>query len=172
MTKVIKVNLNQKSVANAIKEIGEYQKEIENKARKLAELLVETGANIAKIKIIEFGAVDTGNLLSGVSGYFNSATNVGAIQVTSDHVMFVEFGTGIVGQSSPHPNGEYLSQAAWAYATGSHIFTTQSGRVGWYYPTDDGEFRFTEGMKARPFMYETAKELVTRFEFMAREVFK
>jgi hypothetical protein len=91
--------------------------------------------------------------------------------VTSDHVAFVEFGTGVVGQNSPHKNGEYLSKAAWNYASGTKIFTTKDGRVGWIYPTDDGGFRFTEGVKSRPFMYETALELQREFPRIAKEVF-
>ena len=51
------------------------------------------------------------------------------------------------------------------------IFTTQDGRVGWIYPTDDGGFRFTEGMQSRPFMYETALELQREFPRIAKEVF-
>ena len=91
--------------------------------------------------------------------------------MASDHVAFVEFGTGVVGQNSPHKNGEYLAKAAWGYATGPKIFTTKDGRVGWIYPTDDGSFRFTEGMRSRPFMYETALELQHKFPQIAKEVF-
>ena len=98
--------------------------------------------------------------------------NAGFVRVTSDHVAFVEFGTGVVGQQSPHRNGEYLSKAAWGYATGSKIFTTKDGKVGWIYPTDDGSFRFTEGMRSRPFMYETAIELAQIFDQIALEVFR
>ena len=64
-----------------------------------------------------------------------------------------------------------MSLASWGYATGSKIFTTKDGRVGWIYPTDDGGFRFTEGMESRPFMYETALELQSKFEQIAKVVF-
>ena len=92
--------------------------------------------------------------------------------MASDHVAFVVFGTGVVGQNSPHTNGEYLSKASWSYASGTKIFTTQNGKVGWIYPTGDGEFRFTEGMKSRPFMYETALELEREFPRMVKGVFR
>lgn len=169
--KNIEIRLDPKSVANAIKELQAYKKEVEQKARLLVQRLTDYGADIARIKIVDMGAVYSGELLSGVDGYFSPLLNAGFVKVTSDHVAFVEFGTGVVGQQSPHTNGEYLSKAAWGYATGQKIFTTKDGKVGWIYPTDDGGFRFTEGMKSRPFMYQTALELQREFPRMAKEVF-
>ncbi len=169
--KNIKVSLDPQGVAKAIEEIREYQKEVENKTRILVQRLMDLGAEIARIKIASFGALDAGDLLSSVDGYFSPLLNAGFVRVTSDHAAFVEFGTGIVGQMNPHKNGEYLSKASWGYATGSKIFTTKNGKVGWIYPTDDGGFRFTEGMKARPFLYETALEIQKTFPQVAKEVF-
>lgn len=171
MKKVIQVKLDPKSIADAIKELEAYKKEIETKARLLVQKLTEFGAEIVRIKIVEMGAVYSGELLSGVSGYFSPSLNAGFVRVTSDHVAFVEFGTGVVGQANPHVNGEYLSKAAWQYATGAKIFTTKDGKVGWIYPTDDGGYRFTEGMQSRPFMYETALELQREFPRIVKEVF-
>ena len=168
---VINVKLDPKSVAEAIKELNQYKRDLEKKVSLLVQRLVDLGAEIARIKIVGMGAYYSGELLSGVSGYYSPTLNVGFVRVTSDHVAFVEFGTGVVGKASPHKNGEYLSKAAWQYATGPKIFTTQDGRVGWIYPTDDGGFRFTEGMVSRPFMYETALELQREFPRIVKEVF-
>jgi hypothetical protein len=169
--KTINVKLDPQSVADAIKEIQDYQKSVEQKVRLLVQRLTDLGADIARIKIVSLGAYYSGALLSGVDGYFSPLLNVGFVRVTSDHVAFVEFGTGVVGQNNPHKNGEYLSKAAWQYASGAKIFTTKDGRVGWIYPTDDGGFRFTEGMQSRPFMYETALELSRNFGKIAKAVF-
>ncbi len=169
--KTIQVTLSLDGIEQAIKELNAYAKEVEQKARLLVSNLTTLGADIARIKIVSLGAIDTGELLSSVSGYFSPLLNAGFVRVTNDHAAFVEFGTGIKGQSSPHTNGEYLAKASWGYVTGSKIFTTKDGRVGWIYPTDDGEFRFTEGIKSRPFMYQTALELQREFPRIAREVF-
>lgn len=169
--KTINVTLDPKSITAAIKELRKYKKDIERKTQSLVIRLVDLGADIARVKIVEMGAVDSGDLLSGVDGYFSPLLNAGFVRVTSDHVAFVEFGTGVVGQSNSHKNGEYLSKAAWQYATGPKIFTTKDGRIGWIYPTDDGGFRFTEGMASRPFMYETALELQREFPQIVKEVF-
>ena len=170
--KKIVVDLNaDNGIKNAIKELQQYKKDIATKTRLLVQRLTDYGAEVARVKIVGMGAYATGELLSGVEGYYSPSLNAGFVRVTSDHVAFVEFGTGVVGQSNPHSNGEYLSMASWQYASGSKIFTTKDGRVGWIYPTDDGGFRFTEGMESRPFMYETALELHRKCEQMAKEVF-
>ena len=169
--KNIAVKLDPQGVADAIKEIRQYQKDVENKVRLLIQRLTDLGAEIARIKIVSMGAYYSGELLSGVDGYYSPTLNIGFVRVTSDHVAFVEFGTGVVGQNNPHKNGEYLSIAAWQYAVGPKIFTTKDGRVGWIYPTDDGGFRFTEGMKSRPFMYETVLELQKNFPNIVKAVF-
>lgn len=171
--KTIEINLNKEgSIKNAIKELKRYRKLVETRTSRLVQRLTDYGAEIARVKIVSMGAYYSGELLSGVDGYFSPSLNAGFVRVTSDHVAFVEFGTGVKGQNSPHKNGEYLSKAAWSYASGAKIFTTQDGRVGWIYPTDDGGFRFTEGMASRPFMYETALELQNNFPRIAKEVFR
>lgn len=160
------------SVANAIKMLRSYRQEVEQKTMLLAQRLTDLGADIVRMKIVDMGAVYTGELLSGVNGYYSPTLNAGFIRVSSDHAAFVEFGTGVVGQQNPHKDGAYLALASWSYATGSKIFTTQDGKVGWIYPTDDGGFRFTEGMGSRPFMYETALELEAQMLIIAQEVFR
>lgn len=170
--KTIIVDLNAEGgIKNAIKDLRKYKRTLENNTRTLVQKLTDEGANIVRIKIVNMGAYYSGGLLSGVDGYYSPTLNVGFVRVTSDHVAFVEFGTGVKGQNSPHKNGEYLSKASWQYASGAKIFTTKDGRVGWIYPTDDGGFRFTEGMESRPFMYETALELQREFPRIAKEVF-
>ena len=169
--KKIVVKLDPQSVADAIQEITEYQKEGERKARVLVQRLTDYGANIARIKIVQLGAVDTGGLLSGVDAYFSPLLNAGYVKVTSDYVAFVEFGTGVALKNTIHPNAEYLARAAWAYGSGSKIFTTKNGKIGWIYPTDDGGFRFTEGTSSKPFMFETALELQRVFPTIALGVF-
>lgn len=169
--KTIKFKLGTKEIDNAIKEIEDYKKDIENKTKMVVQRLIELGVDIAQVKLQSLGAYYSGDLLSSIDGYYSPLLNAGFVKVTNDHAAFVEFGTGIVGQNSPHPSGECLSQASWGYATGSKIFTTKDGRVGWVYPSENGEFRFTEGMQSRPFMYETALELERTAAKIVQEVF-
>jgi hypothetical protein len=85
---------------------------------------------------------------------------------TSDHSDFVEFGTGIVGANSPHPES---SENGWVYDSNGH------GEKGWIFPLSSsdiakytGVVRYTKsgmayvrtrGMISRPVMYNVYKYL-------------
>lgn len=82
-----------------------------------------------------------------------------SISVNNDYAVFVEYGTGIVGDSFQHPKA---NEYGWIYDINSH------GESGWYYPTTEsdpnpykwvspqgGLYAWTRGMPSRPFMYQT-----------------
>lgn len=92
---------------------------------------------------------DTGNLKSSISWEYDEADNKGIIKVGSDYAVYVEFGTGIVGANSPHPNAEN-----WKYDVNSH------GEKGWwYYDENQNRYRWTKGQTANAFVYQTAEYL-------------
>jgi hypothetical protein len=62
---------------------------------------------------------------------------------------YVEFGTGIVGAGSPHPEA---SEKGVKYDRNKH------GEKGWVYFKND-KFRRTRGQTSKPFMYETAQQI-------------
>lgn len=78
--------------------------------------------------------------------------------VAGELVDFFEYGTGVMGASSPHPD----PFTPWEYDVNGH------GESGWWYPTDDtdpnpykwtddsGQLRaWTRGKISRPFVYDT-----------------
>ena len=85
--------------------------------------------------------LEPGDIVSNGASYY--------IYTDCDWAAFVEFGTGVVGKSNPHPD---TGLANWKYDTNNH------GEAGWWY-FNDGEWHWTKGMPSRPFMYETAQEL-------------
>ena len=168
----ININLNEKgSLQKGIKQLQAYKKRVQEKTSLLVQKLTDYGAEIVRVKIVGMGAYYSGELLSGVSGYFSPILNAGFVKVTSDHVAFVEFGTGVALDNAMHPNAEYLALADWNYGSGETIFTTKDGKIGWYFPLEDGSWRFTEGLPSRPFMYETALELQRDLYRITQEVF-
>lgn len=155
----------------AIRRIEAYQKEVETKTIQLAQRLAEQGADIARIKVMEFGGFNSGELYSSIGGYFSPTFNMGVIQVTSKHAAFFEFGTGPAGSANSHPSGDgnYSSDGWWTKADGKDM----EMMYGWQPVTlSNGDIiYYTEGQPAKPFMYETAQELRRQFEQIAREVF-
>jgi hypothetical protein len=132
-----------------IRRINEYKVDVERKFNSLLRELTEHGAEIARTEVSAMGAIDTGELESSISGVFDLNTGVGAIKADSWYAMYVEFGTGIVGANSPHPDAQ-----GWQYDVNGH------GDKGWVYMGDDGNWHWTKGQKSRPFMYNAAKKLL------------
>lgn len=165
MKKVIKVKLEPRSIEKAITELQMYKEDLERRVRLLVERLIDRGAVIARAKVVEMGAYYTGELLNSIDSYlfaFGGAP-VGFIRVNAEYGMFVEFGTGIVGENSKHHPAQ--DAFGWEYDVNDH------GELGWLFPADDGTYRRTRGQASRPFMYETALQLRDEFPAIVKEVF-
>lgn len=156
----------------AAEEIRKYNDELVYKTKLLAEKLSETGVEIAMVQISTLDAIFTGELIESLNSEYKSSTPCGAIFVvkaSSKHAIYVELGTGIIGSKSPYP---VTPPVNWNYSSGKTIHYTSNGRYGWFYPSDDGKWYFTEGMPSRPFMHNTSMELYKKVEKIAREVFR
>lgn len=162
--KQIKFNLSQSSIKSAIKQLEKYKKDLSKKTNLLVEALTAKGIDIAKFNVQNLGAFYTGELEASIGGYFSPSLGVGIIYAGSFYALWVEFGTGLVGQQSPHPEAGALG---YVYDVNSH------GSDGWtYFNERDGKYHFTTGMPSRPFLYLTIKELDAICEKVAKAVFK
>ena len=131
------------------------------------------GVKTAQAKV----PVRTGQAQASIVGYVFD--NHGFVKA-GGYCAFIEFGTGArggnfsVASGDIHPSKEWIALMGWVYGSGGTIFTTKDGRTGWYYPVDEArtQWRFTEGMPSRPFMFETAKILKEEVPKLAKEVFK
>ena len=159
---IIRLSLNEKDIDRAIKEVKRFKADFIEKCNRLVEALTDNGVEIAKVKVAELDAVFTGELMNSIEGYYSPTYNVGIIKAGAYYAAYVEFGTGVVGKSSSHPNPQ-----GWQYDVNNH------GDDGWvYYDDYSGKFRWTKGFKSRPFMYNTARELEKECARIAKEVFK
>lgn len=174
MPKKITINaLSKSSIENAIKQLRAYQNDLTYKCQLLAEKLAEKGVEIARVQIADLDAIFTSELLSSIHAEYKGSTKGGSVWSVvagTDHAMFVEFGTGIVGKQSPY-TGELPDGVSWEYASGKTIRQLADGRYGWFYKDDDGQWWFTEGMPSRPFMYYTSIQLREIVVKTAKEVF-
>lgn len=164
MSKRIKCSLSQSSLQQAIREIEQYKQEIISKTKIFAQRLADEGVILAKVKIMEYPAVYTGELLNSIMDEPGAIITNGSqwiIYTGCQWAQFVEFGTGIVGSENPHPD---TSIANWKYDVNEH------GDSGWHY-YKDGKWHWTKGMPSRPFMYETAMDITNLVPKIAMEVF-
>lgn len=167
----ITCSLSSDGLAKAAKEVREYKQKLIDKSKQLITALTEYGAIVSRTFVIDLDAVDKGFLANSIGAYYDPTTNTGFIRADCDYAVFVEFGTGVRGAGSPYP-GDAINSVAYRYGDGTQYVMLSDGRVGWFYPADDGTMKFTEGMPSRPFMFNTAQELRRRYVSFAREVFK
>lgn len=156
--------LSQKSIDKAVQRLTEYTEEINDKCNQLAKILAQKGVETAKMKIAQFDAIYTGELLASINYEKGAVIQNGSEWIIYTDCLwakFVEFGTGIVGKKNPHPDTGIIG---WKYDVNEH------GESGWFYYRD-GEWHWTKGMPSRPFMYETSMELMKVITKTAKEVF-
>lgn len=67
------------------------------------------------------------------------------LTIGTDYAIYVEYGTGIVGEHFPHKQ----PKIDWTYDVNGHDIK------GWYYKDDNGIWHRTYGQKSRPFIYDT-----------------
>ncbi len=155
------IKLNPKDIGRVIKDIEKYKRELTEKVNLLIGELTDYGVQVAKAQVRELGAWYTGELESSIEGYFSPSVGVGIIKAGAPYAVYVEFGTGVVGKSQPHPSPD-----DWRYDINEH------GESGWWYFNDNtGRTQWTKGMPSRPFMFNTARKLEEDCKEIAREVF-
>lgn len=170
--KAIKVRLSAEGVKQAVQELREYQAKVQAAASAIVEALASAGEEFAVAAVLPFA--ETGQLASSIKA--ETGGNVGFVKCSCGYAVYVEFGTGIKGAGSPHPDTAILG---WKYDINQH------GELGWWYPTDNADpnpykytakngttYAWTRGMPSRPFMYETAQMLRASVVPVARSVFQ
>lgn len=167
--------LSVSSIKHLQKDLENYKDSLEYKARLLAEKLAERGVEIARVQVASLDAIFTGELIESIHSEYKASMKGGAVFAVvadSGHAVFVEFGTGQRGMDAPYPH-PLPDGVSWEYAVGKTIRQNPvTGRYYWFYPGKDGKWHYTEGMPARPFMYNTSMELRQIVEEVAKEVFR
>ena len=166
LKKTIDFELTAKSINKAVKEIGQFEKQLREICNDLIRELTEQGAVIAKMNVMSLNAVYTGALEESIKGVFYPEQRMGMIFTDVPYAMFVEYGTGIYGEQFPHPEAE---TAGWEYDVNGH------GTSGWWYLGNfDGtwKLKWTMGMPSRPFMYNTLRWLQDNVDRIAEGKFQ
>lgn len=170
--KNISFTLTEGSLQDAIDEVNKLKDDLSEALAELARFITEEkGVEFAKMQIAQFPAIDTGELYNSITGTYNKSDHSGTIYSGAYYAVYVEFGTGIIGDANPHPQAQVHG---WEYDINGH------GNAGWLYPEKDGpesnawapggqkaagvNMRWTRGMPARPFMYNTLRDLEREVE--------
>ena len=170
----IEMTLDPKSIRQAIKEIEECKRQLVEALTELTKTLQEQGVQVAKMQVASFDAVDSGELEHSIFGHYNEQSRIGYIIAGAPHAFYVEYGTGAVGADAPHP---MAAEAGWEYMVGPHIKEGPGGLGWWYDKSSDGvfsgsgDYHWTRGQPARPFMYNTFVWLEEAAQALGRNIF-
>lgn len=174
MSKQITMNLSTSSVQNAIKELRQYQQDLNRKCEAFCQRLTELGKITAEARVNE----------SPLGKYITITTDIQPEKVgckamliatgvtkSTDYgdvntLLLIEFGAGIHYNPTDNPKAGELGFGVGTFPGQTHAFED-----GWYYPGDDGEWYYTHGTKATMPMYGASTEMLLNIRKIAKEVF-
>lgn len=168
----ITIELNLKSIQNAITKLKTYQRTLDRKSRQICEELSKIGATECRAIVSSIPSEqDLGSLSVKVERSGSKGVYSATITLAGKQVLFVEFSAGITFGSTTFPSipgqsyGEGMGVGT--YPGQTHAFDPE----GWWYRDEDGESQHTYGNKAYMPMYYTDMAIRREILNVARKVF-
>lgn len=160
MKKVYNIDLSTSGIKELQDGLKEYDKWLKRKSDELAKRLADMGAVKASLEFsraIYTGDEDHEITVEPCEGGYK-------VRATGSTVLFVEFGTGLIGYGHPELHGmgpgTYPGKGHW------------DDPSGWWLPRDkDGHSQHTYGNPPNMPMYNTVKELEQELARVVKEVF-
>lgn len=156
----IKLELSNKSVGNAIKEVRKYQKWVVEKEAELRSRLAMMGATVASIQFSR--AIYNGS--NDVSVRVDNTGSVAVIYAEGESVAFIEFGAGAT-YGYGHPQAAEFGVGPGTYPDGKGHWDNPRG---WWY----GSGQHSYGNPPAMAMYSAVREITENVTKIAREVFR
>ena len=153
----VAVKLSGSELRALAKKIKDKDAEINKIAAKVVEMVLEDGLKFLKTQI----PVDTGDLLNSANVRYSPGSLKGQLRVDSNHAIYVEYGTGIVGRNKGHPE-----------ADGSWYDKNNHGEKGWVYFDPGYGFVRTQGQVGQQFFYRTKLYMKERMKYWSSTLFK
>jgi hypothetical protein len=133
---------SRKSIVQAKDRLTKISKKVGGGSHEAVKNLTQAGYEYMK----SIAPVFTGELAGSITWEYDESTNTGRIIVGSGYALYVEYGTGIVGASRPHPE----PAPGWTYDSNGH------GEKGWtYFDEQQNRFYHTRGEQPHAFVYKT-----------------
>lgn len=180
MSKKISFGLSVREVQNAIKELRQYQSDLNRKCEELCRRLTQEGILIAQAHIGSSGFRKYIHLGSEITPqqagckailYMEDTTKIksewqtkeGVQSVEVSPALMLEFGSGLKAENPARVEG---------VGTGTFPGGKHGNEPGWYYMDLEGNWHYSTGITPKMPMYYTGKELREKVAEIAKEVFK
>ena len=167
--KTIKMELSQKSIQDAIKQLRSYQKSLVSKNEEFVRRLAELGIPVIdeNIALAQGDSDKSHNTYIKINSFgdYTQATLV----CEGKSLAFIEFGAGIhyntPAGTSPHPKGQDFGYTIGSYGQGN------GKNESWVYYADSGEWVRSYGTEATMPVYKASVEIIQNIRRIAKEVF-
>lgn len=165
----INIELSQKSIQSAIKQIENYRDNLIRKNREFVKRLGEIGIPVidSNIAVAAGDSDKTHDAYIKINSFGDYAQ--ATLIVSGKDLLFIEFGAGVyyngaVG-SSPNPLGSSKGYTIGSYGKGN------GSKDAWYYYADTGELVKSQGTQATMPVYKAGVEMRQQMLKIAKEVF-
>lgn len=178
MPKTISIELSKDSINNAIRELREYKKWVEEKTKELLEQLSLIGVNEASIRFAGAQYDGTNDVQVGTTESSDGKSYTYTVYAEGQAVCFIEFGAGVYYNTAEYPMerpqgivgiGEYGqgkgNQSSWAF------YGDDPGSNGILIEKLGGGVVITHGNPAAMPMYYASSEMKQKILSIAKEVF-
>lgn len=160
--KKVRVPLSTAGIEQLEKELQEYRKWQEAKAKELAERLATLGASVASIRFAR--ATYTG--IKDTTITVEQIANGYAVKADGESVLFLEFGSGLT-YGGGHPENSEFGMGPGTYPDGKGHWDDPRG---WWIPKSAGGGHTYGNPPAMP-MYEARKTIIRELPRIVKEVF-
>lgn len=167
MKKKITMNLSPSSVNAAIRELQAYEKDLKEKCAAYGQALKQFG--LTKLKIHLLPHIDSGETIGSITAIDESSGNIVKFRlcVTSEAILFLEFGAGIKYSNAGHPLASEFGYGPGTYPGKGHW----NDPNGWWYQDENGNWNHSYGQAASQPVYLTSLEMREQIVTLAKQVF-
>lgn len=162
MSKKITIELNNKSINSAIKELKRYKAWVEKKEAELRIRLATLGATVASIQFDRA----TYNGTNDVSVRVDDTGSVAVIYAEGEKLAFIEFGSG-AKYGYGHPMAGEFGMGPGTWSEGEEGKGHWQDEKGWWY----GSGQHSYGNPPAMAMYEAVQKITEEITQIAKEVF-
>lgn len=152
--------------------IRAFRDNIQNNIKTFCEELAKEGEIVIRAVLSEH--VDTAETIGSVEivSEGDGGTYIAKVQVTSDAIMFLEFGSGLVGlNGEQHPYGVYGPGTFGQAPRQNPEYDNWENPEGWFYKGNDGNYHKSFGMEASMPMYKGGEAMREKLHEVAKRVF-
>lgn len=151
--KHIDIDLDAYSIMLAYHEINLFREKIAPAMLKLIEWLAENGVEIAKAELMAFDppAYYSGELHDSIQYHLDEGDGI-----TYSSYATVTAGEGLYDGEGEKSYAIYVEEGTGIYGKDIHGHGVEGW---WYFNVNDGHWHWTNGMRPRPFMYNTFRIL-------------